>query len=50
MGEGGVAPAIVSQRIEVSSAFCYYQFLPGYRYTETVKSMPKPSKALETVP
>lgn len=27
---------------------CYYQFLPGY--TEAVKSVPKPSKALETVP
>lgn len=47
---GGTAPAIVSQRREVSRALCYYQFLPGYRYTEAVLSVPKPSKALETVP
>lgn len=29
-------------------SLCYYQSLPGY--TEAVKSVPKPSKALETVP
>lgn len=47
---GGTAPAIVSQRMEVSRGLCFYPFLPGYRYTEAVMSVPKPSKALETVP
>lgn len=49
-GEGGGGGCTCNSVTENGSqpGLCYYQFLPGY--TEAVKSVPKPSKALETVP
>lgn len=38
------------KRRKVSRGLCFYQFLPGYRHTEAVFSVPKPSQAFETVP